>query len=444
MGVKGLGQLLNTTCMNSQSISTVSLESFRGKRLIVDAENYLFGYMYGKSESELYHRLTQQVATLRSFGIVPIYAFDGKKTNRLKKETVRKRSDKHKNKKVKHEEYVRYLECKYREDLSSGEESELIELSKELRSLTNLEMTEKDRLDKLYRSTIKITNSHKEKCRELLNLLGIQWHIAESESDLLCSKLCRDGTVDGVISEDYDMIPFGCSLIIRNLDVRSGRGTRFNLKSILNEMNLDRLQMIDMCILAGCDYSSTLRNRESISKHYRNIKNHGSIENIIENRTDIPDRFRYKDARAMFLTEPFNEPFTMTSEDIKVSPVNEKGLQIFLKENCNYGLRQMNRLMENMTSRERSSERSSQRSSQRSSERSSERSSDGSSMDIEWTKVQRRGTKNVTTRSRTKRYLCNRSSYYKSGESSMIKGPESSDWRADSMNLKIADSPMVF
>ena len=77
--------------------------------------------------------------------------------------------------------------------------------------------------------------------------------------------LCRKKYVDAVISEDSDLVVFGCPKTITKLK-DDGSAECFTYEDMKNIQipgfrvdNLSETQFIDMCILSGCDYLPSVR-----------------------------------------------------------------------------------------------------------------------------------------------------------------------------------------
>ncbi|KAL7671696.1 hypothetical protein ACOME3_006599 [Neoechinorhynchus agilis] len=108
-----------------------------------------------------------------------------------------------------------------------------------------------------FRSAFEVTF---EIAREVMSWLrdrNIDYLVAPYEADAQLAFLNISGIVDLVISEDSDLIPFGCRKILYKLD-ENGHGCliddeKFPALSKLGHMySMDRLRW--MCIMAGCDY----------------------------------------------------------------------------------------------------------------------------------------------------------------------------------------------
>ena len=113
--------------------------------------------------------------------------------------------------------------------------------------------------------------------------------------------------VYGVASEDMDLLTFGTKKLLRNFSIsKSKQMIEISLEKILEDFKMSMDQFIDLCILLGCDYSSTIKGIGT-KKAFNFIKKYKSIEGVIsfinESKTKryvIPEDFNYKAARKYF------------------------------------------------------------------------------------------------------------------------------------------------
>lgn len=100
---------------------------------------------------------------------------------------------------------------------------------------------------------------------ELIQVLkqeNIPYVVAPYEADAQMTFLALNKHVDAVITEDSDLIPFGCPRIIYKMD-KYGQGVEFQYSRLQNtkELNLagfTKQMILEMCILSGCDYLQSL------------------------------------------------------------------------------------------------------------------------------------------------------------------------------------------
>ncbi|CAL5401961.1 unnamed protein product [Camellia sinensis] len=150
----------------------------------------------------------------------------------------------------------------------------------------------KEEIEKFSKRTVKVTKQHNDDCKRLLKLMGVPVIEAPSEAEAQCAALCKSGKV----------------------------------YAVFEELNLTMNQFIDLCILCGCDYCDSIRESIGGQTALKLIRQHGSIENILENinkeRYQIPDDWPYQEARHLF-----KEPLVFVDDeqlDIKWSAPDEE------------------------------------------------------------------------------------------------------------------------
>lgn len=113
---------------------------------------------------------------------------------------------------------------------------------------------------------------------------GIQYVVAPYEADAQMAYLEREGIVDGVLSEDSDLLVFGTKCLLTKLD-QYGNCVEINQRdfSACKEMSLTGWTDADfrvMAILSGCDYLASI-NGMGLKTAHRMVRKHKTIEKIV-------------------------------------------------------------------------------------------------------------------------------------------------------------------
>lgn len=171
-----------------------------------------------------------------SKGIKPIYIFDGMPTV-MKQGTIDER------RKVRDE-----AEEKWKEAIERGDEAEAY---------------------KQARSSSRVDSTITETSKELLRLMGIPVVQAPGEGEAQAAFMVQAGDARYAVSQDYDTLLFGASLLVRNLTVSGkrkirGRTVTVNpekivLADVLNGLAITREQLIQIGILVGTDFNAGVR-----------------------------------------------------------------------------------------------------------------------------------------------------------------------------------------
>lgn len=118
-----------------------------------------------------------------------------------------------------------------------------------------------------------------ELAKELFDILNVPYYISPTEAEKMCSKLCMDGKVDAVLSEDTDVIAYKSPVFLSRIDTAKDTCTRLVYDNLLSELKITSQQMTDLCIMCGTDYNPNIPKIGSKTA-YKYITKYETIENI--------------------------------------------------------------------------------------------------------------------------------------------------------------------
>lgn len=281
MGIKNLLKFLNNNY--PELIEKINTNNFQGKRIAIDVSILLYQAiiairssgadminMKGEVTSHILGLFNKTIILLK-MNIIPIYVFDGKPPD-FKSKVIQSRRD------IKNKAY-----SKLEEDLS-----------------------EEDRI-KYFKRTVSISRKQINECKELLDLMGVAYIEAPEEADSQCAQLVKEGLVDGVLTEDMDILTFGASSIYKNLTSYKKEKYKINLQNILSTLNLTYEQFVELCILFGCDYNEKMKDisPETIYKIYLEHKDiPGTLKALNKNLSELDNYSSYKN---YFLNPPVHD-----------------------------------------------------------------------------------------------------------------------------------------
>ncbi|XP_058072363.1 exonuclease 1 isoform X4 [Magnolia sinica] len=173
-----------------------------------------------------------------------------------------------------------------------------------------------------YQKAVDISPSVAFKLIQVLKVEKVDYVVAPYEADAQMAFLCLNKTVDAVITEDSDLIPFGCSRIIFKMD-KFGQGVEFRYSMIERnkEMNFSaftRQMLLEMCILSGCDYLHSLPGLGLKRAHalMRKFKSYDKvIKHLRYSAISVPPLYE-EDFKKAMLTFQHQRVYDPTSEDI--------------------------------------------------------------------------------------------------------------------------------
>ncbi|KAL7645495.1 UNVERIFIED_CONTAM: hypothetical protein RMT77_003881 [Armadillidium vulgare] len=231
MGIQGLLPFLKKSSRNIQ------LSEFRGKVAAVDVYCWLHKGAFSCAEKLVKGEPTdgyiiyvmKQVNLLLSHNIKPILVFDGCHLPAKEVTELKRRENRVKNRR------------KAKELLREGKIKEAREC---------------------FQRCVDITSTMAHEVIKACRARNIDTIVAPYEADSQLAFLNLNGVADIVITEDSDLILFGCSKIIFKMD-SNGCGVLVEKEKLHLSMNVPRdkfdfTKFRNMCILSGCDYLPSL------------------------------------------------------------------------------------------------------------------------------------------------------------------------------------------
>ncbi len=148
--------------------------------------------------------------------------------------------------------------------------------------------------------SLRIPSGVFEEVAKLYELLGVQVVRAESEAEAQAAAMCKAGVLDGILTDDIDAIVFGAKYMIKGLD-SAQNVILIDTAKVLSELGVSQSELIDLSILLGCDYATTLKGIGPKSA-IRLIRKYKTIEAILAGEKLVDPGFKYLPARAEFIT----------------------------------------------------------------------------------------------------------------------------------------------
>lgn len=310
MGIKNLTSLIKSKAPDT--IETKGLYSLKGKKIAVDASILIYksltnvrkdnSYLTNKDGKVVSHifGLFHKTIQFQSFGIEPIFIFDGKPPEEKKNVLIER------NKKVKE--------------------------SKILMEQT----TDNDEKKKIEKSTIRIKKEHIDDLKQLFTLMGISYVHPNCEAETYAAYLSKKNIVYGVYSEDMDTLAFGSPYLIRNCIDRTIKRrdvvSIFSLEKLLEGFNMNYEQFVELCVLSGCDYCGTIPRIGNV-RAFSGIQKFNNATDFIHSLdpNNIPEDYllKLKRAKSLFMDINFDE------SDIISSTKNDDKLGDYLINQCN-------------------------------------------------------------------------------------------------------------
>lgn len=185
-----------------------------------------------------------------------------------------------------------------------------------------------------------IIPEYSKKAKEIIEIMGFCHFQAEGEAECLCASMCCLGLVDGVLSEDTDVMAYGTPFLLSKLDLKTETIVLVSHEAILEGMEMEHEEFLDLCILLSCDYNERVKGYPPDGKKYKKptpigakkalcmIQEYRRLEYVEEHLEDS-DPLNYRRCRELFT--PLEELPNITIPYNK--EIDEDTLEHFLKTN---------------------------------------------------------------------------------------------------------------
>jgi 5'-3' exonuclease len=287
MGIKNLHKFLRKNCPNVYT--TVHLSNYAFKKVAIDISLYMFKYktVFGDSWLQAFVNL---VACLRKNEIHCLFVYD----NGCPIEKMKEREDRIASRE-KIRDKIKLLERQVKEFYSTNEiGDEMQEIynkygssNKVKRLLSNKVITfdinvVEERIAKIKGQVVKITSGDFELTKELFEIIGVPWILANGEAETTCSHLCVSNVVDAVMSEDTDVLAYNTPLFLTKINSAENTCVVIKVEDILESLEITYETFRDLCIMCGTDYNKNIP-RIGPETSFKLLKNYKTIDGIAEN-----------------------------------------------------------------------------------------------------------------------------------------------------------------
>lgn len=270
MGITDFYQVIKDEC--PEQLGKVYLKELAGYKFAIDISCFLYRYVRSSGETRWMSPFILLLCTLKKHGIKAVCVFDGPNSPpEKKKEREARRAQLQKT-------TTRLQECiRLRDNLLRGycptRKSPEVNLKKECRMLIRPRRGRKDNtnyddpgdvaqsltltIQRLEKQIIPITDKHKETAKSIVRMMGMACFQADGEAETLCAYLACRGDVDAVLTEDTDVLAYGCPVMVAFKNFKLGDNRLYALRhdKILEALGFSHKEFLDLCILLRCDYN---------------------------------------------------------------------------------------------------------------------------------------------------------------------------------------------
>jgi 5'-3' exonuclease len=140
---------------------------------------------------------------------------------------------------------------------------------------TSISTATQEELSILKSKCTRVSKKNVEDVKHLMDTYRVPYVDAPYEADELCAKFMLTGTVYACISDDTDMLIYGCNKVIRKIDLDNKSAELYDLNRILSSLKMTHYEFKQICIVSGSDYYKSNLNLFECIKIYKKFKHSG-------------------------------------------------------------------------------------------------------------------------------------------------------------------------
>lgn len=161
--------------------------------------------------------------------------------------------------------------------------------------------------NKLLKRTICVLEEDINLLKEICDGLGITYIQSEGEAEAFMCRLLQNKLIDGVMTDDTDVIAYGCNMWISKYIIKTGECKLTSNETICNALEITKEQLLDLCVLSGNDYCENPRGLGNI-KLLNLIKKNDTYKTELWNE-------EYECAKQIFL----NQGNSQINDELKIN-----------------------------------------------------------------------------------------------------------------------------
>lgn len=297
MGIKDLTKFVRDK--HSSALSKINLSELKYKRVAIDTAIYLFKFKCSAGSSWL-RSFVSMVKLFRINNVEPIYVFDSQAPPEKLLEQQRRRQVMNERKTT-----TKYLKDAVELYKMSGEIDESLQKCYDKINTCTINTSDKgidvelitNHLISKEKADISITSEDILNLKHVFKYLNVEYTCAIAEAEATCAYMYHQKDVDYVLTDDSDIMAYGCSYLSKIGP--SGTCVYTDYQLLLESTGLSREEFVDFCIMMGTDYNDRVKGFGPV-KCLKTITEFSTLDKITAYHN-----IDYENIRRLFSTLPF-------------------------------------------------------------------------------------------------------------------------------------------
>ena len=166
---------------------------------------------------------------------------------------------------------------------------------------------------------------------DIISYLGFSFFKPDvGEAEAVCCYLANKGYVNGVISNDSDVLAYDVDLFLYDINPFTESVVVYKKLNVLNSVNMTKETFLDFCIMCGTDYNTNIprvgpvssflllqekKSIDNIDREEKTILNHINVRNLFSSFQDFNEHVEIKKANPVDI-EQFIEYLVMKNSKV--------------------------------------------------------------------------------------------------------------------------------
>jgi flap endonuclease-1 len=180
-----------------------------------------------------------------------------------------------------------------------------------------------------------IKNEHCDSLKYMLDLMGVPHVTAEGEADQLLAYMNKKGYINGVCSDDGDILASGAKYLYKNMSASFSKPKQkviiqIKLKTIYKELDWEQKDVASIGVMLGCDYCVRMKGMGVKRAYEFYEKNNRNLKKVI--KALGVDKKCYIDAFKLFMDYDFSSKLINRLKKLRLKEYDINLLKKFLIE----------------------------------------------------------------------------------------------------------------
>ncbi len=263
MGVRYLNNLIGDKCKSALAVR--HMDDYANKTIVIDTSIYIYQFL---GQNALMENMYLMMAQFKLHNITPIFVFDGAAPQE-KRHTLQNRESSRKWAELNYiEAAAKLTNLRRRHDSQDSHDSHDSLDSHDMRDMQNSDAGEdtgaaaaseiintETAIYELRKQCVRVRGCEILDVKRLMRAFDMRYIDADGEADNMCAQIVKLGIAHACMSNDMDMLLYGCPRVLRHFNIDQETVIEYDLCRVLEILDVSICEFREICILSGTDYN---------------------------------------------------------------------------------------------------------------------------------------------------------------------------------------------